>query len=90
MIKQTKGPNQDDQIRPRHTFPREIDFSFSKLHHQWITDFKHKAKPCQIERAPMTAVEPPGDDTINDASSNALPDTTTKRKILNYLNVRIM
>lgn len=43
-----------------------------------------------IERAPMTAVEPPGDDTINDASSNALPDTTTKRKILNYLNVRIM
>ena len=36
----------------------------------------------------MTAVEPPGDDTSNDASSNALPDTTTKRKILNYLNKR--
>ena len=43
-----------------------------------------------IERTPMTAVEPPGDDTINDAFANELPDTTTKRKILNYLNVRIM
>jgi hypothetical protein len=43
-----------------------------------------------IERMPMTAVEQPGNDTINDTLSNELPDTTTKRKILNCLNVRIM
>lgn len=43
-----------------------------------------------IEKMSMTAGAPPGNNTGGDASFGELPDTTTKRKILNCLNVRIM
>lgn len=43
-----------------------------------------------IESMSMTAGAPPGNNTGGDASFGELPDTTTKRKILNCLNVRIM